>query len=286
MNKYQKRIPDEYRKKIEHCGTIEVVEYTSKRYAEDCSELTKKALVYLPYGYDESKNYKVLYLMHGGGGDEEEFLYGQDGSKALLYTIDHMIENGELEPLIIVTPTFYYYKEQALIHPNGPEAVLAASYPKEFRNDLIPFIEAKYPIIKDREHRAFGGFSMGSVTTWNIFVECADLVAHFMPLSGDSWINGIKGCHDDAKESVEKMAEVRKENGMDKYPYNIFAFTGDGDIAFPGIDPQMKCMIEEGWGTGDNEIKYVSWTEGEHCYDPWIYHYVYNVLPELFGKNG
>ena len=70
------RIPEEYRKPVEKGGTIEAITYKSKRYYGDGSENEKKANVYLPAGYDpkdKSKKYKVLYLMHGIGGDENEW---------------------------------------------------------------------------------------------------------------------------------------------------------------------------------------------------------------------
>ena len=283
MKKFDKRIPEEYRKPAHHSGTIEKIEYMSKRRAEDGGDIVKPAIVYLPYGFDKNagKEYKVLYLMHGGGGNEEEFLFGQDKSKAFLYTIDHMIENGELDPFIIVAPTFYYRHQQAEDHQTGIAGELVATFPEEFRNELVPYIESHYPVIKDRDHRLFSGFSMGAVTTWHIFTHCADLVRYYIPFSGDSWILKEKGCHTKAVESVAKMAEVRNENKTDKYPYSIFAFTGDQDIAFPGLDAQMKEMINGGWDKGDNELRYESWAEGVHCYDPWIYHYAYNVFPEF-----
>jgi enterochelin esterase-like enzyme len=60
----------------------------------------------------------------------------------------------------------------------------------EFRNDLLPLVDSKYRTIADRDHRAFGGFSMGSETTWEVMLNCLNLVKNFMPLSGDCWNNG------------------------------------------------------------------------------------------------
>ena len=59
-------------------GTIERITYTAHDYYGDGAPVEKEANVYLPYGYDESKQYNVLYLMHGIGGDEDE--WGMTGS--------------------------------------------------------------------------------------------------------------------------------------------------------------------------------------------------------------
>ena len=64
---------------------------------------TNSLNVYLPYGYDESKQYNIFYLMHGGG-ENENTIFSSDVK--LNNILDHMIMNGQLEPLIVVTPTF------------------------------------------------------------------------------------------------------------------------------------------------------------------------------------
>lgn len=70
---------------------------------------------------------------------------------------------------------------------------LTVNYHNELINDLIPAVESKYStyakssshedIVKSREHRAFGGFSMGSVTTWHTFVNNLDSFKYFITSS-------------------------------------------------------------------------------------------------------
>lgn len=280
---FHKNVPKNYYEAINKCGTIETITYDSKVYVSKGEPVTKKALVYLPYGYnpEEKKDYKVLYLMHGGGGSEVEFLYGQDDSKDLVHILDNMIANKDLEPMIVVTPSFYYTDSQSALHDIKEAGLLTKNYYNEFRNDLLPAVENRYNISKKREDRAFGGFSMGAETTWEIFLNCLDLVKNYIPLSGDCWIIEQKGGatypHETAKEMLLK---IEKEN-MSSYDYNIFAFTGDLDIAFPALDAQIKAMKEAGFGKAPNKLRYESWAEGTHCYQ-FIYEYLYNALPVLF----
>jgi enterochelin esterase-like enzyme len=49
-------------------GKLEMVEYDSKSVGNK-----RKALVYTPLGYSADTKYPVLYLLHGIGGDEEEW---------------------------------------------------------------------------------------------------------------------------------------------------------------------------------------------------------------------
>ena len=283
MKDYTKRVPKEYYEAIDNGGRLEEITYPSVVYCKDKAPVTKRALVYLPAGYDESKkDYRVLYLMHGGGGNEEEFFYGQDRSLSLLHILDNMIERGDLEPLIVVTPSFYYSDSQSALHDIKEAGVLTKFYHNEFRNDLLPVIDSKYRTIADREHRAFSGFSMGSETTWEVFLNCLDLVKNYMPLSGDCWIVEQKGGATYPEKTSALMKEYIKDKGFDDLSYNIFAFTGDEDIAFPALNAQIAAMMKDGWNEGkDKVLKYESWKEGTHCYQ-YIYEYIYNVLPELF----
>ena len=73
-------IPVKYiTQRFDQCGTIEQISYTTYDYFGDGSEIEKYANVYLPYGYDKEEKYNVLYLMHGIGGDENE--WGMTGDR-------------------------------------------------------------------------------------------------------------------------------------------------------------------------------------------------------------
>lgn len=258
-------IPPKYFSKTENAGTTKQYNYISNG-----SE--KKTLVYLPYGYDENdKNtrYPVLYLMHGGGGNYTSYLGFPGTPNQLCWIIDNAIANGEIKPLIIVCA-----------NDNGTFYI-------ELRKHLIQIIDDNFNTIPDREHRAFGGFSMGSVATWNVFSHDLDLVKNFIPMSGDSWICGSTG----GKFYPEKTARLLSkcmyiENYVDDY--NIFAATGTTDTAYPNMVPQINAMKELPekfkYTTGDflngNLIFYV--VKGySHSYNH-TYEYIYNAL-KLFG---
>lgn len=169
------------------CGSIQEITYTTKAYYGDESEITKTAFVYLPKDYDETKQYNVLYLMHGIGGNEREWGMYKSTSKVKAI-MDRLTERGAIEPFIVVAP-------------NGRSSVDFANtnadynsfyeFGKELRNDLIPYIDANFATYADysedgydltaaRDHRAMAGLSMGGMQTTNIgLCECLDIISYF-----------------------------------------------------------------------------------------------------------
>lgn len=76
-------------------GKLDSVQYASKTVGT-----TRKALVYLPPGYSKKKKYPVLYLLHGIGGDEKEWLRG--GNPQVI--LDNLYAEKKLEPMIVARP--------------------------------------------------------------------------------------------------------------------------------------------------------------------------------------
>ncbi len=244
-------VPDEYLIKSRYHGRVEMLEYDTYdafSYEQKDKPLKKKACIYLPYGYDERKKYNVLYLMHGGGGYEGTFLLGDDGSRNEKYKcigfkniIDHGIEDGKIDPLIIVCPT-YNNEDINDSHHFGRAIELTRHYPRELVNDLIPAVEQKYSsyamstdkdgLMKSRDHRAFGGFSMGAVTTWRVFDSCLDCFRFFIPVSGNL---GDGQMHEEAV----------KRSGYSKEDFFIFTVTGSEDFARDNLRKQIINMGNE-----------------------------------------
>lgn len=229
------------------------------------------ATVYLPTGYDAEKAYPVFYLLHGGGGNEHAF-FSEDGE--LKNMLDHLIAEGRLAPLLVVAPTYY---------PDGTREktpAMSGIYVRDFipvlTEKIIPLVEQRYAVIPDRMHRAIGGFSMGGVATWYALLNGTAAFYWYMPLSGDCWVCGEKGGGDHAEETASILADTLR--GKD---FRIHALTGDQDIAYPNLNPQMTAMRKYPEVFGD-KIEYSVLPGGVHDYET-IRIYLYNALPALFG---
>ena len=123
-------------------GKIELLWYDSKDYTKSGQPATRKpAYVYLPYGYDEdtSRRYNVLYLVHGHLGNASTYFEIYGG--LLRNVLDQMIEHGDIDPLIVVTPTYNYGSPTA----NYVDAdIYCKALPLELKRDLIPLVESRY----------------------------------------------------------------------------------------------------------------------------------------------
>ena len=107
----------------------------------------RRAIIYTPPGYSKEKKYPVLYLLHGIGGDEKEWLNG--GKPQII--LDNLYAEGKLEPMIVVMPNGRAMKDdRATGNIMDPDKVQAfATFEKDLLNDLIPFanrISGHYPI--------------------------------------------------------------------------------------------------------------------------------------------
>lgn len=139
-------IPDGYRTPAEQQGKLEKLTYDtweSFTYAEHTQRLTKEAWVYLPYGYDDTKPYNVFYLSHGGWSDETTLMGTADDPGSFKNVIDHAIQDGKMQPMILVMPTYNNTSPQD--SGNYSLAVqLTDRFHNELVNDLIPAVESKY----------------------------------------------------------------------------------------------------------------------------------------------
>ena len=156
-------------------GKLDTIKYDSKTVGT-----TRKALVYTPPGFNKKTKYPVLYLLHGIGGDEKEWLNG--GKPQVI--LDNLYAEGKIQPMIVVMPNGRAMKDdRAVGNIMAPDKVQAfATFEKDLLNDLIPFIEKNYPTLTDRENRAIAGLSMGGGQSLNFGLGNLDKFA---------WVGGF-----------------------------------------------------------------------------------------------
>lgn len=187
---------DMVRTGISH-GKIDTINYNSVTVG-----ITRKALIYTPPGYSKEKKYPVLYLLHGIGGDEYEWLHG--GHPEVI--LDNLYAENKVEPMIVVLPNGRAMKnDRATGNIFDPEKVEAfATFEKDLLNDLIPFIESHYPVVKDREHRAIAGLSMGGGQALNFGLGNLDVFA---------WVGGFSSAPNtkSPEELIPNPEETKKK---------------------------------------------------------------------------
>lgn len=139
---------------------IRNVPHGSIRHEYFYSEVTQKTetcLIYAPPGYEDSEEaYPVLYLQHGFGENETGWIWqGRIGR-----IMDNLLAKNRAVPMLIVMA------DGMIRQTEGEEEKLAhEKFPAFLLQDMLPFVEKKYRVLSDREHRAMAGLSMGSIQT-------------------------------------------------------------------------------------------------------------------------
>lgn len=243
-------LPEQYKIPCEKRGEIISFTYQTMNHKnkEDDKIYTKKALVYLPYGYDNTKPHNILYLMHGGSDSPEWFFGGEGEHTELKNIIDHLIAEEIMEPMIICAVSYY----TEYLHDATENC---GNFYLELIYDVMPAVEANYRtyateqskegLKKSRMHRAFAGFSMGAMTTWSVMEHCMDYFSYYMPISGDCWALGIKQGGEQPEATASYLARKIMTSGYSKKDFYIYAGCGEEDIARPNLIPMIEAMKKQ-----------------------------------------
>jgi enterochelin esterase-like enzyme len=194
---------------IEH-GKLETIEYDSTTVGEK-----RKAVVYTPPGYSTDKTYPVLYLLHGIGGDENE--WSRNGAPDVI--LDNLYADKKAVPMIVVLPNGRAAKNVTARDPIPRQSPAFAAFEQDLLKDLIPFIESKYPVKRDRESRALAGLSMGGGQALNFGLNNLDTFA---------WVGGFSSAPNTKppRELVKDGDEAAKKLRL------LYVACGDKDGLF------------------------------------------------------
>ncbi len=281
-------VPDKYRaERTESAGEVVKFEYTAHDYELGTAATEVKSCnVYLPYGYDDNEKYNILYLLHG---TDPQTVVHQD---TWLYTIgaknilDNMIYYGDIEPLIVVAPTFYSYglygdddmkdiKDVTPVKKNS-----SANFGRELRFDIIPAVESGFSTYADgasesalqssRDHRAMAGLSNGCrITYTGGMIENFDYISWF-------------GCYSSYIDS-ELVLDALSSEKYKNYKLN-YMFNADGiyDFAYNGHKKMVNELVGNG-KFGDDNVEYVQVAFGYHSARSWRVG-LYDSLQRFFKR--
>ena len=282
-------LPAEYKEEAKHQGTLKTLTYDYTMYEGSGSTVEKKAVVYLPYDYDESKKYDVFYLMHGYGGGCHTFLGSKSNPRAFKNMLDHMIEDHKIEPFIVVTPTYteeytdYYTKLDEM----GTEVV----------STLMPLVEEKYSTYADstdeedlmasRDHRAIGGFSMGGCSTWRALRSYKDYFEYYLPVSMPMYYSDYGYQSGESTYSAQEIYYGVEEAEDTESPFYVFAASGTEDFMCEATEMQVEDLCDyEGFtytdtSFQDGNVMFHAWKGRKHSYK-YSLPYFYNGLIRSF----
>lgn len=246
-------------------------------YPAESLGMTRRCLVYTPPGYDHSsESYPVLYLLHGGGGDEEAWISRGRAN----YVLDNLIARGKSKPMIVVIPNgnasatsapgetpLALRLQQNRGAMGSPGAMTAEKIPESLVKDLIPFIEANYRVKANRENRALAGLSMGGYQTQktsNLYPEEFDYLG-VMSMGLYSMFGNY-----DKDEHLAQLEALKKTD-----PKLYWIACGKADFLHGSVEDLLKFYDEIGF-----EYTYRE-SEGGHSWNNWRL-YLSEFAPMLF----
>ena len=177
--------------------------------------------IYVPAGYTPAKKYPVVYVSHGGGGNEADWMTIGD----IPTILDNLIASGEAEEMIAVTMdnTYFGWNYDKI--------------KKNLMNYIIPYVEAKYSVVTEPIGRGFCGLSMGGLTTTSVYSTLADQFGYFGPWSATNGgslnlaeVPGADtpeaimfgyGCMDFGKGGYPAFGENLAKAGIPYYDYEV-----------------------------------------------------------------
>jgi enterochelin esterase family protein len=227
--------------------------------------------VYTPPGYGrDHREYPVLYLLHGVGGNDTDWFVNMRAN----YILDNQIAAHKAAPMIVVSP-------DTNVGP-FPTVVTDDVFEKELMSSVVPYVEHNYRTAPGARNRALAGLSMGSNHTRNImFLDAGEFAYYGLFSSGAMSPAAI----DDARshpELVRRLAHSRETK---------LIWISEGGLeaeAFPNVETQLKATLaffdEQG-------IRY-RYVDGPsvgadfgHVWDTWRKH-LNAFAPLLFRKSG
>jgi enterochelin esterase-like enzyme len=251
-------------------GVLRTVWYPSPTIGTE-----RRLIVYTPPGYESSEEaYPVLYLLHGGGGDEEAWISRGRAN----YILDNLIAAGTAEPMLIVmtngipanaaAPGDRPFSAEARRTDTGaPAAMTTGQFEESLIEDVIPFIESRYRVIGDADHRAIAGLSMGGYHTQKITNAHPGMFNYIGVMS--------MGMYDrfgdyDAEEHRQQLRALQAS-----HPKLYWIACGKEDFLFDGVT-QLRALYDEvGLDYTYRE------SEGGHSWNNWRL-YLSEFAPMLF----
>ena len=257
--------------KVAH-GTVSKVWYESPT-----AGLTRRLTVYPPAGYETSgKEYPVLYLLHGIGGDENA--WSELGRAAQI--LDNLIAQGKAEPMLVVMTngnisqeacpgeTSEGFRVPTMMLPKTMEGSFETAFP-----DVVKFVEKTYRVKKDKAHRAIAGLSMGGFHSLFISINNPDtfdyvgLFSAAVDQQQNTANGGFPNIYADRNQKIDNL--------FSKHPKLFWIGIGKTDFLFKNNN-DLRAYLD----SKNHKYTYLE-TEGGHIWRNWRI-YLSEFVPLLF----
>ena len=237
-------------------------------YNSPTLKMQRRMTVYTPAGYDKGKNYPVMYLLHGAGGDENA--WSELGRAAQI--MDNLIATGKAKPMIVVMPNGNTDCQAApgewsrgMYQPSFMGSVNQrpiATMDESFM-DIVKYIESHYKVAKGKKNRAICGLSMGGGHSFATSKRYPDAFNYVGLFSAGLNIGGER--NKSFYELLQQNKEVQQQLSrlFNAKPALYWIAIGKTDFLYQQNADLRRYLDEKGY-----KYEYVE-TEGGHIWRNW-----------------
>ena len=214
-------------------GKVEQATYKNYKSADN------RMHIYLPPDYDSrgAARYPVLYLNHGGGGDDANWTSETlKGGGSAQFILDNLIAAGKAKPMIVVMPNSHACASATPSAPGKDDACT-----EEYLKDIIPYVDSHYRTKADRENRALAGLSMGGFVVLHTGLPHLDTFSElYVYSSGHVSAQDLK----QFDENFATLLSDPKTNDLFRVPFYMAA--GETDIALQNGQKDLALFNQRG----------------------------------------
>jgi enterochelin esterase family protein len=241
-------------------------------YESPVLSLTRRMYVYTPAGYENGVDkYPVLYLLHGGGGDEDAWTTLGRACQIM----DNLIAQGKAKPMIVIMPNGNPGQEAAFTDAPPLKGTPTAYdmgkglFEQSLVKDIIPYVEKHYRVIAEKNSRAITGLSMGGMQTIAISENYPTLFGYIGVMSMGLVDRASMGL--DPDQDQDKKFETLKNTGYKLYWVGV----GKDDFLYKSVQDLRSALDKHGFKYTYRE------STGGHSWSNWRI-YLSEFAPQLF----
>jgi enterochelin esterase-like enzyme len=251
-------------KQVPH-GAVAEVYYFSKTLNRH-----RRMHIYTPSGYEsDNKKYPVFYLLHGAMDCDNS--WSTVGRAGLI--IDNLISEKKVKPMVVVMPAGHTTKNFSM---GGGVNAMVDEFSNDFINDIMPYVENNYRVLKKRGDRAIAGLSMGGMQTLNITMKDLGKFSYIGVFSSGVFGLGNAMTGQNSSPGFEEQYKSMLDNNEIKKDLKLLWFaTGKEDFLIDTTKASVEMLKKHGFSPVYKE------TDGGHTWAKWR-DYLLEFTPQLF----
>ncbi|MFC1841185.1 alpha/beta hydrolase-fold protein [Thermodesulfobacteriota bacterium] len=250
-------------KKVPH-GAVAEVNYYSKSLKRH-----RRMHIYTPPGYESGKKkYPVFYLLHGAMDcDDSWTTVGRAG-----IILDNLIAEKKAKPMVVLMPAGHTSRGFRM---GGGLNRAVDEFSEDFVNDIVPYVEGHYRVLKGRKSRAIAGLSMGGMQTLNVTMSDLGKFSYIGVFS--SGVFSMSQARTDSSEPgwEEQHSAMLDNKDLKKGLKLLWFATGSEDFLIQTTRETVEMLKKHGFSPVYKE------TGGGHTWANWR-EYLNEFAPQLF----